>query len=103
MTWRVSITEIWLCVIGWLGFLLVFGVLAILSVGAPLFVLGVLLLGVLVGCGLRRPDSLGLFAGAGTVCLVIALIGAVAGAAWWAVIGLPGSAVAQSGGGAADP
>ena len=74
----------------WAGvrFLLVFGVVAILSIGAPFFLLGVLLLGVLLGRGPRWPDSLGLFAGAGIVCLVIAVIGAVAGAAWWAVIGL---------------
>jgi hypothetical protein len=79
------------------GFLLVFGVVAILSIGAPFFLLGVLLLGVLLGRGPRWPASLGLFAGAGIVCLVIAVIGAVAGAAWWAVIGLALSGV---GGGA---
>jgi hypothetical protein len=79
------------------GFLLAFGVLAILSIGAPFFLIGVLLLGVLLGRGPRWPHSLGLFAGVGTVCLVIALIGAVAGAAWWAVIGV---ALAGVGGGA---
>jgi hypothetical protein len=70
------------------GFLLVFGVLAILSIGAPFLFVGVLLLGVLLGRAPRWPDSLGLFAGAGAVCVVIAVIGAVAGAASWAVIGL---------------
>jgi hypothetical protein len=49
------------------------------------------------GRGPRWPDSLGLFAGAGIVCLVIAVIGAVAGPTWWAVIGL---ALAAVGGGA---
>jgi hypothetical protein len=79
------------------GFLLVFGVLAILSIGAPFFLLGVVLLGFRLWRGPRWPQSLGLFAGAGTVCLVIAIIGAVAGPAWWAVIGL---ALAGVGGGA---
>jgi hypothetical protein len=79
------------------GFLLVFGVLAILSIGAPFFLLGVLLLGVLLGRGPRWPECLGLVAGAGAVCVVIAVIGAVAGPAWWAVIGLM---LAGAGGGA---
>jgi hypothetical protein len=79
------------------GLLLAFGVLAILSIGAPCFLLGVLLLRVLLGRGPRWPDSLGLFAGVGAVCCVIAVIGAVPGPAWWAVVGL---GLAGVGGGA---
>jgi hypothetical protein len=70
------------------GFLIVFGVLAILSIGAPFFVVGLVLLGVLLGRGPRWPASLGLFAGAGGVCLVIAAINSIAGAAIWAAVGL---------------
>jgi hypothetical protein len=75
------------------GFLLAFGVVAILSIGAPILLLGVLLLGILVGRGRRWPHSLGLLAGLGAVCLVIALLGAVAGPALWGVSGLALAAV----------
>jgi hypothetical protein len=47
-----------------------------------------LLLGVLLRRGPRWPHSLGLLAGAGTGCLMLAVIAAVAGPAWWAVIGV---------------
>lgn len=79
------------------GFLLVFGVLAILSIGAPFFLLGVLLSGVLLGRGPRWPHSLGLLAGAGVVCLVIAAIGAAGSQPQWAAVGI---ALACVGGGA---
>lgn len=61
------------------GFLIVFGSLAILTIGAPFLLLGVFLLGLLVGRGRRWPASLGLLAGAGAVCLVIGAISAISG------------------------
>jgi hypothetical protein len=70
------------------GFMIVFGALAILSIGAPFFLVGLVLLGVLLGRGPRWPASLGLLAGAGLVCLVIAAIDALGGAATWAAVGV---------------
>jgi hypothetical protein len=73
------------------GFLLVFGFIAGLSIGFPFFLLGLLGLAI----GLRRapgwPADLGLLAGAGTVCLVIAVINAISGdlsPTIWASIGV---------------
>src|SRR6266496_543291 len=54
------------------GFLTVFGFVAILSIGLPFFVLGVVLLAVGVGRGPVWPADLGLLAGAGLVCLLVA-------------------------------
>jgi len=48
---------------------------------------GLVLLGVMLRRGPRWPASVGLIAGAGVVCLVIAPIGA-GGAAVWAAVGL---------------
>src|SRR3990172_4781582 len=73
------------------GFLILFGVLASLTIGAPFLLLGVLLLGVLLGRGPRWPAGLGLLAGAGAVCLLIAVISAISGdvaPTIWAVVGL---------------
>jgi len=78
--------------------LLLFGVLAILSIGGPFFLLGVLLLGVLLGRRPRWPHSLGLLSGAGTVCLLIATIGAVPGPARWAMTGLTTAAIGGAAG-----
>jgi hypothetical protein len=61
------------------GFLIVFGLLAILTIGAPFLLLGVFVFGALVGRGPRWPSSLGLVAGAGAVCLVIGTISAISG------------------------
>ena len=69
------------------GFLLAFGMVAILSIGAPFFLVGVLLLGIMLGRGPRWPASLGALAGAGVVGVVVGLIGAVAGSAVWAASG----------------
>lgn len=71
-----------------MGFTLAFGVVAILSVGAPFFVLGLILLGVMLGRGPRWPASLGALAGAGVVGLVIGLIGAVADPGVWTAAGI---------------
>jgi len=65
------------------GFMLAFGLVAILSIGAPLFVLGLVLLGVMLGRGPRWPASLGGLAGAGVVGVVIGLIGAVSFPGLW--------------------
>lgn len=51
-------------------------------------VVGLVLLGVLLRRGQRWPASLGLLAGAGVVCLVIAAIDSVGGWAIWAAVGL---------------
>src|SRR5579884_340953 len=60
------------------GFRLAFGVVAILSIGAPFFLLGLVLFGLMLGRGPRWPAGLGALAGAGVVGLVIGLIGVVA-------------------------
>jgi hypothetical protein len=70
------------------GFMLAFGAVAILSIGAPFFVLGLVLLGVMLGRGPRWPASLGGLAGAGVVGAVIGLIGAVADPGIWAAFGI---------------
>jgi hypothetical protein len=69
------------------GFMLAFGVVAILSIGAPFFVLGLVLLGVMLGRGPRWPAGLGAVAGAGLVGIVIGVIGAVVDPLAWAVSG----------------
>jgi hypothetical protein len=73
---------------GVVGFMLAFGLVAILSIGGPFFLLGVLLLGVLIGRGPRWPAALGALAGAGAVGVVIGAIGAVAEPGVWAASGL---------------
>lgn len=72
---------------GVVGFMLVFGVLAILSIGAPFFLIGLVLLGVMLGRGPRWPAGIGAVAGAGLVGIVIGAIGAVAGPGVWAAAG----------------
>lgn len=69
------------------GFMLAFGCVAILSIGPPFFLLGLVLLGVLLGRGPRWPALLGLFAGTGVVGIVIGAIGAVAQPELWAATG----------------
>jgi hypothetical protein len=58
------------------GFLMSFGVAAILSIGFPFFVLGVVLLAGGIWKGPRWPADLGLIAGVGLVCLLIAALNA---------------------------
>jgi hypothetical protein len=70
------------------GFMLAFGVVAILSIGAPFFLLGLVLLGVMLGRGPRWPAGLGALAGAGGVGIVIGLIRAVAAPGMWAASGI---------------
>ena len=60
------------------GFMLVFGVLAILSIGAPFFLIGLVLFGVMLGRGPRWPAGIGALAGAGLVGIIIGVIGAIA-------------------------
>jgi hypothetical protein len=70
------------------GFTLAFGAVAILSIGGPFFLLGVLSLGVMLGRGPRWPAALGTLGGAGIVGIVIGVIGAVAAPGIWAASGL---------------
>jgi hypothetical protein len=70
------------------GFLLAFGAVAILSIGAPFFLVGLVLLGVMLGRGPRWPASLGALAGAGVVALVVGAIGAVVDPGAWAASGV---------------
>jgi hypothetical protein len=69
------------------GFMLAFGILAILSIGAPLVLLGLILLGVMLDRGPRWPAGIGALAGAGLVGIVIGVIGAVASPGLWAASG----------------
>ena len=68
--------------------MIAFGVVAILSIGAPFFLLGLVLLGVMLGRGPRWPAGLGALAGAGVVGMVIGVIGAVAYPGTWAAAGI---------------
>ena len=71
------------------GFLMLFG-FAVLSIGAPFFLLGLLLLVLGLRWGPRWPADLGLAAGAGVACFVFALINAISGdlsPMVWAVVG----------------
>jgi hypothetical protein len=79
------------------GFPLAFGVVAILSIGDPFFLVGLVLLGVMLGRGPRWPASLGALAGAGVVGVVVGLIGAVAGSGVWAANRCLGSRPRQHG------
>jgi hypothetical protein len=54
------------------GLLLVFGFIAGFSVGLPFFYAGLIALGVLAARGPRWPAQLGLGAGAGLSCLIVA-------------------------------
>jgi hypothetical protein len=68
--------------------MLAFGTVAILSIGAPFFMLGLVLLGVMLGRGPRWPAALGAPAGAGVVGVVIGAIGAVVDPFAWAASGV---------------
>ncbi len=59
------------------GFLLAFG--AVTSIGLPFLIFGLVLFVVLLFKGPAWPADLGLLAGVGAVCLVIATINAVSG------------------------
>jgi hypothetical protein len=61
------------------GFLVVFGFIAQFSIGLPFFLAGVFVFVQLFRRGPAWPADLGLLAGAGLVCLVIALISAISG------------------------
>jgi hypothetical protein len=72
------------------GFLIVFGFITGFSIGLPFLLAGVFLFAVLAARGPARPAPLGLAAGAGAVCLVIASINAISGElspAVWASVG----------------
>lgn len=70
------------------GFMLVFGALAILSIGPPFLLLGLVFLGVMLGRGPRGPAVIGALAGAGLVGIVIGVIGAVATPGLWTAAGV---------------
>jgi hypothetical protein len=73
------------------GFLIVFGMLALLSIGAPFFLAGLIALIFLATRGPNWPSQLGFFAGAGAVCIVIAALSAITGnvsPASWALTGI---------------
>jgi hypothetical protein len=72
------------------GFLFAFGWLAQFTIGLPFLFLAVGALVSLAHRGQGWPEILGLIAGAGVVCLVIALINAIAGdlsPTIWALVG----------------
>ena len=72
------------------GVLVVFGFLAGFSIGIPFLLAGVVLYVRGLRSGPAWPADLGLLAGAGVVCLAIALINAVTGALSpnvWAAVG----------------
>ena len=73
------------------GFLVVFGFITGFTIGLPFLLVGLLLFGVLTARGPEWPADLGLLAGAGAVCLVIAVISAISGdvsPTVWASVGL---------------
>ena len=73
------------------GFLVVFGFITGFTIGLPFLLVGLLLFAVLATRGPEWPADLGLLAGAGVVCLVIAVISAISGdvsATVWATVGL---------------
>ena len=73
------------------GFLIVFGFITGFSIGIPFFIAGVFLAGRMSARRPAWPANLGLLAGAGLVCLVIATINAVSGdlsPTIWASIGV---------------
>ena len=73
------------------GLLLVFGFLAGFSIGLPFFWAGLIALGWLLARGPRWPAHLGLVAGAGISCLVVAVFNAAErdpATADWLLVGL---------------
>jgi uncharacterized membrane protein len=81
------------------GFLVVFGFITGFTIGLPFLVVGVLLLVRLYRRRPAWPADLGALAGAGLVCLVIALISAISGdlsPVVWATVGLVLSAGASA-------
>jgi hypothetical protein len=82
----------WLAV----GFLTSFGAIAILTIGFPFFVLGILLGVRAFWQGPAWPAQLGVLAGIGTTCFLIALISAVDGGVspiFWALAGVAATAL----------
>jgi hypothetical protein len=72
------------------GFLVVFGFITGFSIGLPILALGVVLFVVMLRRGPGWPADLGLLAGAGLVCLVIAMINVISGSlspTIWAIVG----------------
>jgi hypothetical protein len=72
------------------GFLFVFGFIAQFTIGLPFLLLAVVALVYLARRGQGWPEGLGLIAGAGIVCVVIALINAISGdlsPTIWALVG----------------
>jgi hypothetical protein len=70
------------------GFLVVFGFVAMLSIGGPFLLAGVVRLGFLLRRERVWPECLGAIAGAGGVGLLIDGIGAVEAPAAWGAVGL---------------
>jgi hypothetical protein len=72
------------------GFLVVFGFITGFSIGLPFLALGVALFAAMLLRGPAWPADLGVLAGAGIVCLVIALINVISGSlspTVWAAVG----------------
>lgn len=72
------------------GFLISFGILGMLSIGLPFFLLGMGALLALAWRGPVWPADLGIIAGVGATCLLIALISALSGDISpyvWAIVG----------------
>ena len=70
------------------GVTLVFGMVGLLSVGGPFFVIGLVLLGFMLGRGPRWPAPLGVVAGIGVVAIVLSLIGSRDEPGIWAASGM---------------
>jgi hypothetical protein len=73
------------------GFLVVFGFITGFSIGLPILALGAVLFVVMLRRGPGWPADLGLLAGAGLVCLVIAMINVISGSlspTIWAIVGV---------------
>ena len=73
------------------AFLISFGAIAMLSLGLPFFVLGVLLFVALLRSGPTWPADLGVLAGVGATCLLVAALAAAGGGRSpnvWALVGL---------------
>lgn len=81
------------------GFLLAFGIVASASIGLPFLLIGLMLFVVLLLKGPTWPTDLGLLAGIGALCILIAIINLISGdlsPTVWLAVGV--SLVASSAG-----
>jgi hypothetical protein len=70
------------------GFTVVFGFLALLSIGAPFILLGLVLMATLLNRGSAWPAAVGFIGGVGIVGVVIGIIGVVDSPAIWGAVGV---------------